>query len=550
MNILHITDFHINNFQAGSKELLKRANYKQYLYELMEISKEENVDCLVVTGDLINLSKTENVDFVIEIIDYMIAMIGISKERVFIVNGNHDIPRVDGSTEAIERIQTALSNHGERIVDKSDRYSLINLGDDVAALLLDSIGESYQTGSPTDLSTQDFDHILELIEEHKFKNVIVASHHPPESYRGQNQAMLDEGPSFSKHIWPHGGKLRRDLGHPATSVEKIIWFCGDTHRAEHAIIDSKTAIINTGSFNHVMRESQKDVSKDTLPPQARIISFQDIERSKLIIYVFDGHNKIQGEGEWKAMNSSTTNHDNKSNHSKESKLVEQLVNEITEIERNLNNLDSPKIQNVAVNYAQDNPLNPELNKKIVDFVEKHKLYKQGVYGLNELKSLKWISITPLLSDRAIFREVINTFKNDIDLTLEKLSLAKSDVILVGVDNWGSIIAHRLGGGTNIKCCNIGVGNNEGSYLPEETLNEELKIILEKKKLVMFITDVIASGNTLEMIYKHVNTSNCIFQCMTVIFDKSQNRTSDLSFLSEIKILCNEIRTPLMESKYL
>lgn len=548
MNILHITDLHIDNFDAGSKELLRKANYKSYLHELLEISEQHNVDTIVVTGDLINTSKVKNIEYVIQIISYIVDSLKIKKERVFVVNGNHDIPRNDGSLEAFKDMERALTNYKGRVLQESERYKIVEVDVHTCALVMDSIGSSFENGKPSDLPSVDFDSIIEKIEERSFKYVLVASHHPPESFSGHNQALLDEGESFSSHIWPHGGHLRRKLGHPSSSVEKMVWFSGDTHRAEHAVVDTKSALINTGSLNHVMRENREDKPRDALPPQARILSFDNIETSTLVNYQFHGHNRVQGEGEWKSTSSSVAKHDNKSTAPKGNNTSQSK----SKICNNRDNSDAQKKTLVSSDTPQSNIklLSEDLNNEIKNYIDQNKLCKQGVYGSHDTKSLNWVSVTALLSKREIFRKVVSVFKDALDSIIEKDSIEKDEIILVGVDNWGAIIAHRLGAGTNIKCCNIGVSDNEESYLPEEKINRNLRSIIEKKKLALFVTDIIASGNTLESIHNLIKVVGCDYKCMTVIFDKDQNRKSDLCFLKEINVLCESIKIPLIDSKYL
>ena len=183
-------------------------------------------------------------------------------------------------------------------------------------------------------------------------------------------------------------------------------------------------------------------------------------------------------------------------------------------------------------------------------MDNNKLYKNGVFGVGKVKSLSWINVTSLLSNREVYRKVIDILKNELDEVLKSNSISKDDVILTGIDNWGAIIAHRLGSATNIKSCNVGVSNNSESYLPEEKFNSKLNKVFKSKKLILFISDVVATGETLKRIHEMINRKDCIFECMTVVYDPTQVRADTLNFLNNLTYLCSNIKMPLMESKYL
>jgi len=550
MKILHITDLHIDKFESGSCELLRRANYKYYLHELIKICKDEKVNSLFVTGDLINLGKDENAKNVKEILNYIMDKLNISKSNIFIINGNHDLNRKSGSFKAIDSIREGLEEH--TIIKESDRYKIIKVNDETCVIIFDSIGSNFNTGKPLALESTTIDEIVELVDIERFENILIGSHHPPESFTTQNQAMLDEGNEWSEHIWPSGGALRRRLGHESSHAKKILWFSGDTHRAEHALVDSKSVLLTTGSLNYRAPSTKVEKLASALPPQARIIGVADFESSIILQYSLLGHNQVHGEGEWKPTNATVTQHDKvdignnpKSQRPQSKTLPECEPSEAFELKSK-----ALKIVNPQKFLFKEKLLSEELEKSISSYVDSKKLYKNGVFGVGNVKSLSWINVTTLLSDREIYRKVIDILKSELDEVLSSNSISKDEVILTGIDNWGAIIAHRLGSATNIKSCNVGVSNNSESYLPEEKFNSKLDNVFKSKKLILFISDIVATGETLRRIYEMINTKDCIFECMTVIYDPTQPRADTLNFLNNLTYLCSNIKMPLMESKYL
>lgn len=550
MKVLHITDLHVDDFESGSCELLRKANYKFYLYDLIEICKEENVNSLFVTGDLINLGKEENAVHVREVLNYIIDKLNIKKSHVFIINGNHDLPRESGSFMAFDTIRDGLEEHN--IVKENARYKVIKVDDKTCVIMFDSIGENFKTGQPSPLASTTIDELVELVDIEKFENILIGSHHPPESFNTQSQAMFDEGNEWSEHIWPSGGALRRKLGHESSFAKKILWFSGDTHRAEHALVDSKSVLLTTGSLNYRAPSEKVEKLDPVLPPQARIIGIADFQSSLVIQYSLFGHNQVQGEGEWKSINATVTQHDRakvfnppKHEHSYPEALSECNPTELFKLESK-----TPKVVNQQESLFKEKLLDEQLEKLISTYVDNNKLYKNGVFGVGKVKSLSWINVTSLLSNREVYRKVIDILKNELDEVLKSNSISKDDVILTGIDNWGAIIAHRLGSATNIKSCNVGVSNNSESYLPEEKFNSKLNKVFKSKKLILFISDVVATGETLKRIHEMINRKDCIFECMTVVYDPTQVRADTLNFLNNLTYLCSNIKMPLMESKYL
>ena len=75
INILHITDLHLENFEGDSDEFLRKGFYKEYidrLYQSLNYKHDSvNIDYLIVTGDFINIGTVENYSSIKQILDYI-----------------------------------------------------------------------------------------------------------------------------------------------------------------------------------------------------------------------------------------------------------------------------------------------------------------------------------------------------------------------------------------------------------------------------------------------------------------------------------------------
>src|SRR5687768_4357424 len=93
MNILHITDLHLDNI-LSTNENLRKAKYKEFIDDLIECIKSTlsaNIDLLVCTGDFVNKNKIENWPHSKTILTYFVSQLDLKPSDVSICIGNHDI---------------------------------------------------------------------------------------------------------------------------------------------------------------------------------------------------------------------------------------------------------------------------------------------------------------------------------------------------------------------------------------------------------------------------------------------------------------------------
>ncbi len=539
MNILHINDLHIQE-PRGKQEALRNAFYPEYFETLLvRVSQEhDSIDHIFITGDIVHHAKETNYPHAEAIINYLSKKLLVPSENIYIANGNHDIDRKTGSMDAFNSF-TAKFAGGKNLIASTERYCFYKKNED-GILCLNSIGPNYATGTPSPLSIEEKDHIVELVRTNNIDNIFVLSHHPPESYSVQNQAPFDEDkPDWSeKHIWPDGGNLHRRLASKSTVKGVAFWFAGDIHRPEHCIVNKNRLLIVTGSVNALEDNSDSDI-----PPQVRVISSEDIKHSCLYEYSFVGHRRKGLEGRWDCKkidahffdNLPQNNNDipDKSDSSTDKQLTTTTLNGSHESEAKLTLIDS------------------ELDKDIHKEVVEKKLYEFGRFETNQsITSLSWISIHKLVESHAIFIKIINAFKEKVTSVIPA-SISSKHCLLVGVDTWGSILASRLGAATNIRSCCVAVKSHSDSYDSVERVNDELKKIVKGKKIVFVISDVISTGTSISTIRQDLGCSECEnWYNLTIFCDPSQDRNNCYLGYKETLYVCGSIKMPIIVSSKL
>lgn len=90
--IIHISDIHMRRNCELSAGHLKR---ETLLLEIKRIVKSAQVSCLLITGDLADSGEQGDYDEVKSLLNELVSVCKIEKERVIIVPGNHDISRFE-----------------------------------------------------------------------------------------------------------------------------------------------------------------------------------------------------------------------------------------------------------------------------------------------------------------------------------------------------------------------------------------------------------------------------------------------------------------------
>ena len=95
LRILHISDLHCGkeDGKRGSQWRMRRVLGAAWEKNLHEIADGGVPDIVCFTGDLAQAGKAEQYAAVSEFLDQLLACLGLGKERLFVVPGNHDVDR-------------------------------------------------------------------------------------------------------------------------------------------------------------------------------------------------------------------------------------------------------------------------------------------------------------------------------------------------------------------------------------------------------------------------------------------------------------------------
>jgi len=159
MNILHITDFH---YKSSKQDIFKQNAIVENMVARIK-SNDIKVDFIFFTGDLVN-SGTDVKDFnsaVASLIEPLLSALSLTKNQLFVCQGNHDVDRSKVSAAIVSRIDTFKTNKElENFAGKSDidsKNSLLPLAN------YDTFISSYFEDSTNDIITANYStHIREF----------------------------------------------------------------------------------------------------------------------------------------------------------------------------------------------------------------------------------------------------------------------------------------------------------------------------------------------------------------------------------------------------
>lgn len=530
MKILHITDLHITDPQSDN-EALREAFYPEYLAGLAEEINQHGVDKIFITGDIVDRSKTQNYPHALQLIQFLSDKINVEPKDIFVINGNHDVPRDTGDLDEFNSF-SHLFNSSKDLIDSGGRSKLFSIENGNAILCIDSIGINFKSGLPCALSTTEIDTIVTTVRKKDINHLFILSHHPAASYDAQAQAPFDESADWSKeHIWPHGGNLFRRLSSRETINGTAYWFSGDVHRQEHTLIGQSQVLVVTGSCNAFENMTT------SIQPQVRVISPLNSENSQLIEYNFVGHHRKGLEGNWISRTVSPM------------KITPPKSENESKSKAPIKEKDSILVNGPAVMPPRKlNCLDQKLGKETYTKVNEKNLYKFGRFDTCEsTTALSWVSIAPLLDSQAMYKKVINCYKNKINEIIDQIQ-NKNECIIVGVDHWGAILAARLGTAINIRSCCVAVRGQLGSYDNHEIINDRLHQIIKGKKFVFVISDVISTGNSMSKVIQELKIDGTNWYGFSIICDPAQNRESRLDNYNEVFYICGSLKMPIISTE--
>lgn len=516
MNVLHITDLHLNNFE-GDEEFLRKGFYREYIDRLFTSITTETeisqIDCIIISGDFIDKGKIENFEHVISIIDYLCLKFSINKNRVHMSIGNHDykwkeLENIDNEKENIlkKNFKDFRNYYISQFEIDDENYSISKIDDNTIFLSLDSTWNSLD-GSPGETSVKIIDSLVYDLRNITTQNttLLIGCHFPIISF--SDNFLASEEPDWHKnHVWIKANSLHDRL--KRLDVYNIVWFHGDVHAGDARNIDKETFIL-TSKFG-----CKPDISEQRR--QANLIILDENGIYKITCnYEFPTHNQNPSLGDWKI---------SQKNEIRQFKKVEKTV----------------EIQN-----ENFNSINNEVEEAILRKIKDQELYQFGRFQVDkEYISLGWVDINKLLTDK----DLLNRISDKCHELIKSKNLNNIETLFLGVEIIGGILASQLSVRFNVKNSIIPVRTKQDQYSEFEFSHSTSADLSIYKNIVIFI-DIISSGKTINDIVNEILLKNedINIHIISIISNDLENKLITIPKTKSYNSFCTKLKIPVIKS---
>ncbi len=517
MNILHITDLHLDHFE-GDVEFIRNGFYREYIDRLFaSLEKKINpieINYLIVTGDLINIGKIENYENVEIILNYISSKFSINKKNICLTIGNHDYKWKELKIQDIEKekllklpFKEFRDKYNSTYVEEVDYFFLTKLDNNTYFLSIDSTWNS-QEGAPGEFSVSEEDRLVTLLNDSIENNatLLIGCHFPIISL--DNNFLAGEDTDWhNNHIWIKGNSLRDRIKRVKTI--NTIWFHGDVHASDQKIIDNEIFVL-TSKFG-----GKPDTSAQRR--QAVLISINETHISKITCnYEFPAHEQNPRLGDW-------------------------ICSDIQELRKS-----TPVEQHKLPNTDKLSAYNEEVEKEILRLVKGRELYKFGRFHISdEYISLGWVDINKLMSDK----ELLNRISDKCyELIRSKITNSNADTLFLGIEIIGGVLASQLSVRLNIKNSIIPVRSKSDHYSEFEfSHSSAFENIINIKDVVIFI-DIISTGNTINSLVADIISKNADINIhvISIISNDIENKLISIPNTKSYTTFCTSLKIPLIK----
>ena len=549
--ILHITDMHIDD-PSDNKEPLGKKNYKEYITQFSEKIRQNNYlpNCIVATGDFIDKGNINNFDHAKDVLFYLAKKLDLSYEKIAVCCGNHDRLLEEDKKNNTIAARKHFKEFSQFFVNKTslittDRASLCKLCDDIYVLILDSTLGSKVGDRPGSISNKEVNCIINNIILDKFESnslLIVCSHYPLATTL--SHFLVPQDPEWvEKHIWKgKAGELYSRII-DSRSSKQTLWLYGDIHHPDGRILQRGSYFVTTGNFGPSNIKS---------PRQGRIIRI---------------YNKIENKPGFLTLEYNQTDYKSKKHHWDFATATARQFNEnlefgdltITNQSKQKEKIIS-KFEPMSQEESKIELLDDELEKELISKIEEKKLYTLGRFHTSEgYISLSWVSIGPLLNSRGLVPFIVEKMSLWLNTKYTKYKVNKEDIILLGMDCWGSVLASELTVFSGIKNYCIGVRGRGLYHTSNELIDQNVAHDLMNYKILVFICDVLATGHSIKFVFEDIQKKweqlkkeekikslpeNNWF-CLSIIMDEKNTHRINCDFIKIYGTACKNLRMPIV-----
>lgn len=518
INILHITDLHLENFNGDSEEFLRRGFYQEYIDRLHQsftsTHSSINIDYLIVTGDFINMGKVENYSSIKQILDYVGFKFSVPPKNICLSIGNHDYKWKELTKKDLEHEKKLKKPFYDLVKEYSSNSKIENMH-----FFLDKLSENYfflsldsswnsQNGAPGTMSQLEEDQIIEELRRNLTKEsiLLIGCHFPVLSY-DNNFLASEETNWHENHVWIKASTLRDRIKRIETA--STIWFHGDVHASDPKSIGNEVFVL-TSKFG-----GKKDQSEQRR--NAIVISIDENHISKILCrYEFPTHGQNPSLGDW---------------HCGEKQEL-RLLNPVVEPVK--------KAENVLTSYNQ------EIEKEILRVIRSKNLYKFGRFHVSEeYISLGWVEIIKLMSDKTLLSRIAD---KSHEIIKSNISDPFHDTLFLGIEIIGGILAAQLSVRFDASNSIIPIRTKSEHYSEYEFSHSSAFDSLKSMKNVVIFIDLISSGKTVISLVDEIKDKNSSIN-IHVICVISNNVTGRLNRIPNTKsyhTFCASLKIPIIK----
>ena len=557
-NILHLTDWHINN-PNSLEEKLREGYYRDYiisLYNKVKTSGIDKIDLLLCTGDFIDRGKEANFSHAEEVLNFIISKFSIANNSIFLNIGNHDISVLDhkkGSKESFLQFESKYSSTSKK-VSFNDLYDLIEINDKIYLLKLDSIfNEKKEVANdetnnkiiyPSSLEGETIDIIVtEVIKKVPTEALLIVTSHFPMVVNNRMTFILEDETWLKKHLWKSGALIAKRILENRID-NNVLFLCGDGHLDNFWSYSPNHHFFMTGMFggdyitNHYI---SKDGGVGSLNKtnDAKVIQYDETNLNLKQIFTFnyepEGYIFSSQTGKWKLEKGEIRIEANKSINYPNNQKEEETI--------------APKT--ARINYIQC--ISSSIEDKIIEEIRIKGLFTISRTATSEKESsLGWISISNLFQNHELFCSSIEKMK---DWIIKNGVTNFENCIICGLGFWGSVFGTQLGAVTGILSFCIAskrIKINDNYFESIEYIKEEVKD--KQFNTVIILTDVISTGNSIitlkSELSSKINLSAAKWYSMSVLSDKTQERLQNITEFESIGSLCVSLPIPVINNDQL
>lgn len=541
IKILHITDFHIID-PNGTDEHLRKNFYREYIDGMVKAMKENSAfppDIIVATGDFVEKRTAENFNHAYTVLKYVADKTNLTLNEVLVCCGNQDFDReceVTGNPviarKEYNEFAGKLGNRNSVIAN--ERAVLCKPKDRVWCLLIDSTLGYNRVSSPGKISDVEIDQIVNnFIIDQNIPNedlLVIGTHFPTENFPNSPSAY-EEPDFYQKHFWSSAIPLRKRI-QDTRKGGRTLWLYGDIHSSDH--------IESVAGFYHVVTGRLGTNRESQLRRQAKIIKISnDLSIPPEILtleYVLPGHftqtHYGDWNGEWGRIRSLNPPSKSQLKEHKKKGIDLRPPEEV---------IDAPTIEVV----------NAKLEKVIIDTIKRKDLYTLGRFHTSDHGvSLGWVSIGPLLNSADIIASIIPEM---VDWLHKKIGIdtIADDVLLIGIDCWGAVLASQISVSLGtISHCIAARGRGKWHTLHEK-INKTIIDNIEKASIVVFISDVLATGYSIKDIYDEIQKQLTVAKSskrwisLSLFMDEHNPTRAKCEFIEIHGTVCKSLRMPVL-----